>query len=153
MSLRILVLLGGMITLCLSSLIAQTDIAPHASEADLGKLIGQKARLEGVYHRDAFNAPAIAISGRVYYLLENPPNKRSFKFPSESSFASIEGILYLYDGNLQFNELYSAIGKRYYFFSMDDARIKFGVSLKSKNEPREIVPAPKPAVDPDASRF
>jgi len=140
MSLRIFVLLAGMITLCLSSLMAQIDIVPYASEADLGNLIGQKARLEGVYHRDAFNAPAIAISGRVYYLLENPPNKRSYKFPSESSFASVEGILYLYDGNLQFNELYNAIGKRYYFFSMDDARIEFGDPLKSKNEPRDIVP-------------
>ncbi len=153
MRLRILVIFGVVITPCLSSLFAQTDIVPYASEADLGKLIGQKTRLEGVYHRDAFNAPAIAISGRVYYLLENPPNKRSYKFPSESSFASIEGILYLYDGSFQFNELYNAIGKRYYFFSMDDAKIEFGVPLKSKNEPREIVPATKPAADSDASRF
>lgn len=141
MSLRNLVFVLGVISIGLSNLHAQTDIVPYASEADLGKLIGQKTRLEGVYHRDAFNAPAIAISGRVYYLLENPPTKRSFRFPPESSPATVEGTLYLYDGNIQFNEVYNKIGKRYYFFSMDDAKIEFGDPLKGRNEPRDIVPA------------
>ena len=140
MSLRNLVIFLGVISIGLLSLSAQTDIAPYASEAELGKLIGQKTRLEGIYHRDAFNAPAIALSGRVYYLLENPPTKRSYRFPAESSPASVEGVLYLYDGSIQFNELYNRIGNRYYFFSMDDAKIDFGDPLKGRNEPREIVP-------------
>ncbi len=143
MSLRNLVFILGVISIGLLSLSAQTDIAPYASEAELGKLIGQKTRLEGIYHRDAFNAPAIALSGRVYYLLENPPNKRSFRFPAESSPASVEGILYLYDGSIQFNELYNRIGSRYYFFSMDDAKIDFGDPLKGRNESRDIVPGAK----------
>ena len=144
MGLRILGIVFGMISIGVLSLQAQTDIAPYASEAELGKLIGQKTRLEGIYHRDAFNAPAIAISGRVYYLLENPPTKRSFNFPADSSPASVEGVLYLYDGSIQFNEAYSKVGKRYYFFSLDDAMIEFGDALKGRNEPREIVPTTKP---------
>lgn len=148
MSLRIWVLVFGMVSIGVSSLNAQADIVPYASEAELGKLIGQKTRLEGIYHRDAFNAPAIAISGRVYYLLENPPNKRSYNFPTQSSPASVEGILYLYDGSIQFNDVYNKIGKRYYFFSLDDARIEFGDPLKGRNEPREIVPTTNPSDSP-----
>ncbi len=132
------------ISCAVSSLMAQTEIVPHATEAELGKLIGQKTQLEGIYHRDAFNAPAIAISGRVYYLLENPPTKRSYKFPPESRSASVVGVLYLYDGNLQYNELYERIGKRYYFFSLDDAKIDFGAPLKGRNESKEIVPSAAP---------
>jgi len=144
MNLRILPFFLSVIVLGLSVADAQTDIVPYASEAELGSLIGQKARLEGIYHRDAFNAPAIALTGRVYYLLENPPNKRSYKFPSESRPASVEGILYLYDGSLQYNELYDRIGKRYYFFSLDDANLEFGAPLKGRNEPGEIVPTVVP---------
>lgn len=148
MSLRNLFIFLGVLSIGLLSLPAQTEIGPYASEAELGKLIGQKTRLEGIYHRDAFNAPAIAISGRVYYLLENPPTKRSFKFPAESRPASVEGILYLYDGSIQFNELYNKIGSRYYFFSLDDAKIDYGDPLKGRNEPNEIVPATKSSVGP-----
>lgn len=145
MNLRILPFLVFVISLGASVADAQTDIVPYASEAELGSLIGQKARLEGIYHRDAFNAPAIALSGRVYYLLENPPNKRSYKFPPDSRQASVEGILYLYDGNLQYNEFYDRIGKRYYFFSLEDAKIEFGAPLKGRNEPKEIVPSVAPS--------
>ncbi len=143
MSLRNLVTFLGLTSIGLIGLSAQTDIAPYASEAELGKLIGQKTRLEGIYHRDAFNAPAIALSGRIYYLLENPPTKQSFKFPTESSPASVEGVLYLYDGSIQFNELYNRMGNRYYFFSLDDAKIDFGDPLKGRNESRDIVPGAK----------
>lgn len=123
-----------------SSLQAQTEIAPYASEADLGALIGQKAKIEGVFHRDAFNAPAIAITGRVFYLLENPPNNRRYSFPQPSSYATVTGILYLYDGNIQYNELYDKIGRRYYFFSLDSAEIEFGDPLRNRREASPVAP-------------
>lgn len=148
MGLRNLVIFLGFTSVGLLGLPAQSDIAPYASEAELGKLIGQKTRLEGIYHRDAFNAPAIALSGRVYYLLENPPTKHSFKFPVESSPASVEGVLYLYDGSIQFNELYNRIGSRYYFFSLDDAKIDFGNPLRGRNEQSDIVPGARSSIAP-----
>lgn len=111
--------------------IAQTDINPYASEADLGVLIGENARVEGVFHKRAFSAPAIAISGRVFFLLENPPSQRTFDFPNDSRNATVEGILYLYDGAQQYSAPYQAFGKRYYFFSLDAAKIDFGDPLKA----------------------
>lgn len=111
--------------------IAQTDIKPYASEADLGVLIGENAKVEGVFHKRAFAAPAIAISGRVFFLLENPPSQRTFDFPNGSRNASVEGILYLYDGAQQYSEPYEAFGRRYYFFSLDAAKVDFGEPLKA----------------------
>ena len=119
---------------------AQTEIGPYASEADLGALIGQPAKVEGVFHRDAFNAPAIVITGRVFYLLENPPNSRRYSFSQVSSYATVTGTLYLYDGNIQYNELYDKIGRRYYFFSLGAAEIEFGDPLRNRGEANPVAP-------------
>ena len=70
----------------------QTEIGPYASEVELGALIGENAKVVGVFHKDAFGAPAIAISGRVFFLLETPPSKQSFDFPKNSRGASVEGL-------------------------------------------------------------
>ncbi|MFL3659386.1 MAG: hypothetical protein ACJ07L_15215 [Opitutales bacterium] len=113
---------------------AQTEIGPYASEVELGALIGENAKVVGVFHKDAFGAPAIAISGRVFFLLETPPSKQSFDFPKNSRGASVEGILYLYDGRLQFSEQYQVFGDRYYFFNIDAAKIEFGEPLKASGE-------------------
>ena len=136
-------LLAGPALLCLLlswNIQAQTEIGPYASEADLGALIGQKARIEGVFHRDAFNAPAIVITGRVFYLLENPPNSRRYSFSQSSSYATVTGTLYLYDGNIQYNELYDKIGRRYYFFSLGAAEIEFGEPLRNRGESSPVAP-------------
>ena len=112
---------------------AQTEIEPYASEGDLGALIGKPAKVDGVFHKSAFAAPAIAISGRVFYLLENPPAKRTFDFPNDSRNAVVTGTLYLYDGNQQFSNLYEPYGRRFYFFSIgggQGARIEFGDPIK-----------------------
>ena len=131
----------GWLSLALASALqAQTEIGPYVSEADLGALIGQKAKVEGVFHRDAFNAPGIVITGRVFYLLENPPNNRRYSFPQVSSYASVTGILYLYDGNIQYNELYDRIGRRYYFFSLDSAEIELGDPLRNRGEAIPVAP-------------
>ncbi len=122
------ILLAGIFS---SAATAQTDIPPYASEAKLGELIGQKANVEGVFHKSAFNAPAIAISGRVFYLLENPPSKRTFDLPNESRYASVTGTLYLYDGYIQRNDAYHKVGSRYYFFNIDEAKVVFGEPLKA----------------------
>jgi hypothetical protein len=110
---------------------AQSEIAPYATEADLGSLIGQKATVDGIFHKNAFNAPAIAISGRLFFLLENPPSKRTFDFPNDSRHAAVTGTLYLYDGNIQYVEEYQRIGTRYYFFNVDEAKIQFRDPLKA----------------------
>ena len=126
--------------LLMPNLRAQTEIGPYASEADLGALIGQKAKVEGVFHRDAFNAPAIVITGRVFYLLENPPNSRRYSFPQSSSYATVTGTLYLYDGNIQYNDLYDKIGRRYYFFSLGAAEIEFGDPLRNRGDSNPVAP-------------
>ena len=110
---------------------AQTDINPYATEADLGALIGEQAKVEGVFHKSAFGAPAIAISGRMFFLLENPPSQRTFDFPNDSRNVTVVGTLYLYDGNQQYSEPYQRFGRRYYFFSLGDAKIEFGDPIKA----------------------
>ena len=109
-------------------------IAPYTSEAELGALIGKDTRVDGVFHQNAFGPPAIAISGRVFFLLENPPSKLTFDFPKHSRKATVKGTLYYYDGSLQFSESYQAFGERYYFFNIDTARIDFGEPLKASDE-------------------
>lgn len=109
-------------------------ITPYASEAELGALIGKDTRVDGVFHQNAFGPPAIAIRGRVFFLLENPPSKHTFDFPKHSRKATVKGTLYYYDGSLQFSESYQAFGDRYYFFNIDTARIDFGEPLKASNE-------------------
>ncbi len=126
--------------LLIPNLLAQTEIGPYATEVDLGALIGQKAKVEGVFHRDAFNAPAIVITGRVFYLLENPPNNKRYSFPQASSYATVEGILYLYDGNIQYDDLYDKIGRRYYFFSLGAAEIEFGDPLRNRGDSNPVAP-------------
>ena len=126
--------------LLIPNLLAQTEIGPYATEADLGALIGQKAKVEGVFHRDAFNAPAIVITGRVFYLLENPPNSRRYSFSQSSSYATVTGTLYLYDGNIQYNDLYDRIGRRYYFFSLGAAEIEFGDPLRNRGDSNPVAP-------------
>lgn len=120
---------------------AQMDIKPYVTEADLGALIGEQAKVEGVFHKRAFAAPAIAISGRVFFLLENPPSNRTFDFPNDSRNATVEGTLFLYDGNQQYSEAYHAFGRRYYFFSLGDAKVEFGEPIKASgsaaNDPVE----------------
>lgn len=133
MSLRILLITVALASIGVTSLFSQTDILPYASETDLGKLIGQKARLEGVFHYEAFGMPAVAISGRIFFLLENPPSKRTFEFPRGSRQASVTGTLYLYDGNIQRVDSYQNVGPRYYFFNIDEAKINFGDPLKARN--------------------
>ncbi len=120
--------------------LAQTDIGPYASEAELGKLIGQKAKVEGVFHPFAFNAPAVVVSGRVFYILENPPTRRPRNLGTESSYGTVTGTLYLYDGNIQFSEDYDKIGRRYYFFSMADAQLELGDPLREPGEAPPVVP-------------
>lgn len=137
---RLFVFFLGAIGAVMAPCFSQTEIGPYASEADLGALIGQKAKVEGVYHRDAFNAPAIVVSGQVFYLLENPPNNRAFGFPAPSSYATVTGTLYLYDGSIQFSGPYEEIGRRYYFFSMDDAKLEFGAPLKDPGAAPAVVP-------------
>ena len=117
-----------------STTVAQTEITPYASEAELGALIGENAKVVGVFHQNAFGAPAIAISGRVFFLLETPPSKHTFDFPKNSRTATVEGTLYLYDGRLQFSEPYQAFGDRYYFFNIDAAKIDFGEPIKASGE-------------------
>lgn len=126
--------------LLIPNLLAQTEIGPYATEADLGALIGQKSKVEGVFHQDAFNAPAIVITGRVFYLLENPPNSRRYSFPQSSSYATVTGTLYLYDGNIQYNDLYDRIGRRYYFFSVGAAEIEFGDPLRNRGDSNPVAP-------------
>ena len=72
MGFRNLIVSAALIAALGSPSSAQTEIAPYATEADLGTLIGKAAKVDGVFHKNAFPAPAIAISGRVFYLLENP---------------------------------------------------------------------------------
>jgi hypothetical protein len=109
-------------------------IAPYASEAELGALIGENAKVVGVFHQNAFGAPAIAISGRVFFLLETPPSKHTFDFPKHSRKATVRGTLYLYDGRLQFSDSYQAFGDRYYFFNIDAAKIDFGEPITASGE-------------------
>ena len=130
----------SLIFLLIPNLLAQTEIGPYATEVDLGPLIGQKAKVEGVFHRDAFNAPAIVITGRVFYLLENPPNNRHYSFPQSSSYATVVGTLYLYDGNIQYDDFYDKIGRRYYFFSLGAAEIEFGDPLRKRGDSNPVAP-------------
>ena len=126
--------------LLIPNILAQTEIGPYATEADLGALIGQKSKVEGVFHRDAFNAPAIVITGRVFCLLENPPKSRRYSFPQSSSYSTVTGTLYLYDGNIQYNDLYDRIGRRYYFFSVGAAEIEFGDPLRNRGDSNPVAP-------------
>jgi hypothetical protein len=122
---------------------AQIEIGSYASEADLGALIGKEAKVEGVFHENAFGAPAIAISGRVFFLLETPPSRRTFDFPKNSRDATVVGTLYFYDGAQQYSTDYQPFGNRFYFFTIESAKIQFGdpitVSGDAANDPLELI--------------
>ena len=131
-----LISLIGTLALGLGAVSAQTEIVPYATEADLGALIGKAAKVDGVFHKNAFPAPAIVISGRIFYLLENPPSQRTFDFPNDSRNAVVTGTLYLYDGGQQFSDLYEPFGRRFYFFSIggsQGANIEFGEPITASS--------------------
>lgn len=122
---------------------AQSEIGPYASEADLGALIGKEAKVEGVFHENAFGAPAVAISGRVFFLLETPPSQRTFDFPKNSRDATVVGTLYFYDSVQQFSTDYQPFGSRYYFFTIESSKIEFGEPIKvsgdAADDPLEVI--------------
>lgn len=134
MGFRNLIVFAALIAALGSPGSAQTEIAPYATEAELGALIGKPAKVDGVFHKNAFPAPAVAISGRVFYLLENPPSQRTYDFPNDSRYAVVTGTLYLYDGNQQYSNLYAPFGNRFYFFSVggsQGSQIEFGEPIKA----------------------
>ena len=105
---------------------SQAEIRPYMPSSELHGLVGKKAKVEGVYYGDIFEAPVILIKGHTFYLLQNPPSKRTFRFPTKSRPATVTGILYFYDHAQLNNAEYGAIGKEYFFFNIDDSEVDFG---------------------------
>ncbi|MEM9159162.1 MAG: hypothetical protein AAGB46_08940 [Verrucomicrobiota bacterium] len=111
---------------------AQTEIKPYASEASVHNLVGQKTKVSGVYYKDVFDAPVIMIKGHTFYLLQNPPSKRTYSFPSLSREATVSGTLYFYDHSQLNNAEYGAIDQRYFFFNVDESKLEFGEAKVSE---------------------
>lgn len=102
-----------------------TKIEPYTAEASVHAMIGQTVTVSGTYYKDVFNAPVVMIKGHSFYLLQDPPSKGTYKFPSKSRSATVTGTLYHFDSARGHDAEYAAIEPRFFYFKVDESDLSF----------------------------
>lgn len=120
---------------------AVEEITEPVDSARLHRLVGKEVKVTGKYVENIFERPAIVIRGEVFYLLENPPSKRTYNFPKGSGQGTVQGILYFYDHSQFQMAAYREIGDQFFFFNIDQARLQVELEeepvARTRPEPKE----------------